>query len=380
MALVLWLVHFTVPLAYYAYLNKCMGRPWNIKVDSEYTPSIVVIVPTYNEAALIVRKLEDIKAQEYPKEKLEIVVVDSVSTDGTADLARRWSLKNRDINMRVIEDAVRRGKIFAMNHALNEISESIELVVFTDADCIWRSEALRNTVKYFYDSIIGAVTCSIYPLKGNRVSSETVYRDYNNVIRIAESKVWSTPISHGPLATFRHDLLRKIGGIPTWGWADDSGSVTLLSFLGYRCIAVPDVVVYEDIPQSLRGNLIRKVRRARQLVHIFLNAKQELTNSALKPNKAFEHIFVMEKMLHVVNPWILVLAAILSLIDFIINPFQNIYVGVIIGALMICVFVSKTFRMWLLTQVILVYAFVKNLFGGSLLMWEPVKEIRVNAH
>jgi cellulose synthase/poly-beta-1,6-N-acetylglucosamine synthase-like glycosyltransferase len=91
-ALALALTHFATPLAYYTYLKiNWLNKPWNINRDPNYKPKVSVIVPTYNEAKFIEKKLEDIARQNYPKELLEIIVIDSASTDGTAELARRWA-------------------------------------------------------------------------------------------------------------------------------------------------------------------------------------------------------------------------------------------------------------------------------------------------
>jgi cellulose synthase/poly-beta-1,6-N-acetylglucosamine synthase-like glycosyltransferase len=91
-AVALALLHFGTPLAYYAYLKtKWLGRPWNVRRDPGYKPKVTVIVPTYNEAKFVEKKLEDIARQNYPKELLEVVVVDSASSDGTAEIARRWA-------------------------------------------------------------------------------------------------------------------------------------------------------------------------------------------------------------------------------------------------------------------------------------------------
>lgn len=85
-------VHFGTPLAYYMYLKKWwLNRPWSLKTDENYRPKVTVIVPTYNEARLIRRKLDDIYAQDYPRGKVEVVVVDSASIDGTPRLVREWA-------------------------------------------------------------------------------------------------------------------------------------------------------------------------------------------------------------------------------------------------------------------------------------------------
>jgi len=82
LALALALTHFSIPLLYYLYLkSRWLNKPWDIKKDPSYRPRATIIVPTYNEAGLIRRKLGDIACQDYSKELVKIIVVDSTSID-----------------------------------------------------------------------------------------------------------------------------------------------------------------------------------------------------------------------------------------------------------------------------------------------------------
>jgi cellulose synthase/poly-beta-1,6-N-acetylglucosamine synthase-like glycosyltransferase len=335
---------------------------------------MTVIIPTRNEASLIEHRLDNVSDQSYPLEKIEIMVVDSGSTDNTVDIAEKWRaqhLANMG-NVLVIEESVRRGKIFAMNCALKHVSHSTDIVVFTDADCKWSPDALRNAAKYFADRTVGGVTCSIFPFGHTASSMEYVYRRYGNLIRVGESKLWTTPIFHGPFAAFRQALLREIGGIPTWVWADDSGPAALLGLMGYRCLAAPDIVAYELVPTSLRTNVSLRTRRARHLIHLFLEMNKVTSEMALKPSGTTKRVYFIEKLLHLLNPWILVLAMILLLVESVLSPSL---MGATLVLCFLMSFASNRFRTWVLTQAILAYAFLKNILAEDPLIWEPVREI-----
>ena len=91
MAIVLALLHLSFPLLYYLYLrNGWLGKPWDLRRDPGYRPRVTIVIPTYNEAGLIRRKLDNIASQDYPKELAEIIVVDSASSDGTPRIVREW--------------------------------------------------------------------------------------------------------------------------------------------------------------------------------------------------------------------------------------------------------------------------------------------------
>jgi cellulose synthase/poly-beta-1,6-N-acetylglucosamine synthase-like glycosyltransferase len=75
LALTLALIHFGFPLLYYFYLrSRWLNKPWDLGRDPGYRPRVTIIVPTYNEANLIRRKLDDIASQDYPRELVEIIV------------------------------------------------------------------------------------------------------------------------------------------------------------------------------------------------------------------------------------------------------------------------------------------------------------------
>jgi cellulose synthase/poly-beta-1,6-N-acetylglucosamine synthase-like glycosyltransferase len=222
LALAFALTHFSIPLLYYLYLrSRWLNKPWDIKKDPSYRPRVTIIVPTYNEAGLIRSKLDDIASQDYPKELVEIIVVDSASTDSTPSIVREWMESRREFKVVLIEEGVRRGMVHALNYALRFVSSDSEVVIFTDVDSFWDADTLKKIVSYFADPSVGAVTASIEPLE-KELRTESAYRRFYNNVRVAESKIHSTPIHNGALVAFRKGLLDRIGGLPTYTGNDDS--------------------------------------------------------------------------------------------------------------------------------------------------------------
>jgi len=375
LAIALGVTHFSVPLIYYTYLRRQVDRPWHIKFDASYEPILTVVIPTYNEAALIENRLENIKNQSYPKEKMEVVVVDSASTDETVNIVRKWSSRNPDINVKVLEEPVRKGKSYALNMALKSITSGI--IILTDADSLWARNALKEAIKYFSDELVGAVTAVKEPKVTNQNRSqaiESTYRSFYNIVRVAESKIHSTPIFHGELAAFKKNVIEEIGGFPTNVGADDSHMATLIALKGYRAIAALEVVTYELVPSSWRGYAKWKRRRAKHLVQHFSLLLRRLTNAP----REFRKVLRVESFLHILNPWLLLMAFIVFLVSLTtegLSLLKMVVVFVVLTTLLIRQ-ARRILLMWILDQCILVYSSIAGIRSRELI-WRKIDELRM---
>src|SRR5436309_5760078 len=100
-------------------------------------PSVTVIVAAHDEEAVIERRVENLRALDYPAEKLEVVVTSDASTDRTEELAAA-------AGARVVRNA-RDGKVAAQDHAVRETQSDI--VAFSDANATWAPDALQKLVR-----------------------------------------------------------------------------------------------------------------------------------------------------------------------------------------------------------------------------------------
>ena len=351
-ALALAGIHFGAPLIYYwRAKSRWLRRPWGIRVDDDYRPRVTVVIPTYDEATIIEGRLNNLYAQDYPKELMEIFVVDSASEDGTAEIVKRWS-EGKDINLKLLVEDERKGKFHALKAALEQISPKSEIVVFTDADASWEPDSLSIAAKYLADNEVGSVTASI--TYGDE-TIENVYRGYFNTLRVAESKIHSTAIHNGPFLAIRGELIRKMG-LPDFLGSDDSAFGSFIAFGGYRAIQVDDITVKEP----MRGNpFLRKVRRAQHLLLSFLTTKRYAKKRGLYRRSSFDRIWKVEWWLHVINPWLLLISVGLFVINMVLFKSLVSSVLLLVG---LALSASKTFRTWVLQQFYLTAATVRNLW------------------
>lgn len=352
-------IHFGVPLGYYSYLKrKWLRTSWNIKVDEWFRPKLTVMIPTYNEGDVIRSKLDNLYSQEYPIPLVQAIVIDSASEDGTTAIVEEWRREHLDLSLSLIKDRERRGMVPSLNQALKSYPMTGDIVLFTDADAIWNPCALRNVVKYFADPNVGAVTTSVVPVDHAIERTEAAYRSFYNTVRVAESKIHSTPVHNAQgLVAFRALVLHIIGGLPAYTGNNDSTPASITAFMGYRAIQIDDEVFREQMGQQRR--FLKKVRRAQHLLLSFLITKSYAKERGLYRKSAFNTIWRIEWYLHVANPWLFVASVAILLTDLLIFKSLGALVLSVLGLLLLG---SGIFRMWVTEQVYLLVALFRNLW------------------
>ena len=363
--LVILAVHFTIPTIYYLIAKGWLGRDWGIRPsDVDDPPFVSVMVPTYNEAKTITERLSDIASQDYPRDRFEIIVVDSGSTDGTLDRVYDWIREHGDVKVKVIEEGVRLGKAHALNTALKYAEGDV--VVIADADSKWFPDSLRRAIAWLMGDGVGAVSCNKIPRhKGNIIEEE--YRNYYDIIRMAESKKYYSAIFHGELAAYRKDLLLKIGGFPNYLGADDSHTAGLITLSGFRAIIPEDVRCIEYVPS--KGYWSWRIRRAQHLIQNFSKLIGMVLTNRAKPPSNYKPVLYTETYLHLVNPWLFLVGTALV----IVSAMRGALLPMIILLIGLTLLASRFFRTWVVTQAILAIAMIRNTWNKEL-VWKKAKK------
>jgi hypothetical protein len=132
--------------------------------------------------------------------------------------------------------------------------------------------------------------------------------------------------------------------------------------LGFRAIQVDNIVVKEPI----RGSQFRrKIRRAQHLLLNFLKTKRYAKKLGVyRRTKSFEKVWRMEWWLHVINPWLLIICAILLTM----STFYRSFTALILLGTGLIFLIIKAYRTWVLQQFYLVIAATRNLWTKEI-MW-----------
>jgi len=266
-------------------------------------PSLTIVLPVWNEEMVIKNKLEDLAIQDYPKDKMEILVIDSDSSDSTMEIFHKWkSDSSHGVKVKSIQMPSRLGKSAAINRILVEPLNT-DAIVITDADALLAEGALRRIGRWLSNPNIGAV-CGSQQILGdsdsNHFIDEKTYRSFYHDIRIGESTVFSSPIFEGSLAAYRNSLVLGHQIDATYN-ADDSQLAVLINRLGSRSIMDPELCFFEYLPSTKEAAAIRRLRRANGLVHLFSRNRPSKFSTI---NRKFSKIMQIEAWIHLVMPFL----------------------------------------------------------------------------
>lgn len=219
----------------------------------DVTPGLSIIIAAHNEDASLPAKLQNLAAVDYPVGLVEIIVASDGSTDATVDSARRLARDGRPA-IEVL-DLPRVGKARALEEAVQR--SSAEILVFTDANSILRSDALRHLVSPFADPAVGGVAGNQVYFEGDPgTEGEQVFWNLERRLKQAESDAGHTISATGALYAVRRSLFR---GVPE-GVTDDFAVSTGVIEQGRRLVFAPDAVAFEQPANETAAEFGRKRR------------------------------------------------------------------------------------------------------------------------
>lgn len=370
--LIFWIGGSVLGLFYIGYYSLCIyinkHRGFGVDKDRDFRPKVSMVIATWNEEDSIGGKLENTLKLDYPKNKLEILVVDSGSTDRTRDMVKKFIRKSRRIKL--VTQKKRRGKSCALNKAFKFATGDI--VVISDADCRLKKDILLKSMPYFSDDTVGALTGreSIINSGENLATrTEKTYRNFYYLIRGAESRLNSTYVFDGPFAAFRKNLLTKLDNSIV---ADDSQLALNIKKQGYRTISIPEAIYYEYAPSKLSDRTKQKSRRAEGLTQSLMGS---ISTFMFRREYGLFGMFIFPAgiFMHIVSPFILLV----TIITFLLLPIELL--AILIPLLAVTLLIPRT-RRFLLTflhsQYSLLIGVLKHLLAKPDYSWKKIENTR----
>jgi biofilm PGA synthesis N-glycosyltransferase PgaC len=224
-------------------------------------PVVSIIVPAYNEGAVIEVALESHVKMTYPN--LEIIVVDDGSSDDTADRARACAKRfpGRCILVHKIPNG---GKGNALNYGIRKAKG--EFILCVDADSKVDPDSLWYAIRHFNDPRIAAVAGNIKVMNRQSLLSGLQALEYvigQNLTRRVLGIFHSVNIVPGPFSLFRASALREAGGFEDDTFAEDCDLTLRLLAKGWRVVDEMNAIARTEAPEGALSFIRQRYRWTR---------------------------------------------------------------------------------------------------------------------
>ena len=342
----------------------CFYRP---PKEGGEEPPVTVAVSCKNEEDSIRRTIDCIFASEYPPERLQVIVVDDGSTDGTWAEMERARAEHPALEL--IRFEANRGKRHGMAAAARRATG--EVVVYVDSDSFVRPDAVHRIVQGFADPEVGAV-CGHAQVENAAVNVLTKMQEVRyyvafRIVKAAESLFSTVTCCSGCLAAYRRSIMMEVldtwlaqsflGRAATFG---DDRSLTNFMLRRWRVIYDSSAVCSTVVPSSMRQFFHQQLRWKKSWIRESLLASLFMWKR--HPLAAF--YFYLGVMFPLVSPAVVFVALVLPLLGH--GQFSYLYVyGTGLMALLygLVYLVRHKSRLWF-------YGLVFSFFYMAVLVWQ----------
>ena len=373
-----WIFWGSLVFVFYAYagyllilagLSLFRSRP---VLMGNVQPMVSFVITAYNEELRIKDKIDNSLRQQYPRERLEIVVASDCSSDKTDEIVRSYASSG----VRLIRAAERKGKEAAQKLAVSQTNG--EVLVFSDVATTLPSDGIANIVKAFHDPTVGCVSSvdRFVDAQGN-LSGEGAYVKYEMLLRQLETKVNTLVGLSGSFFAARRTVCSP--------WADDlqSDFNTLLNSMrvGLRGISDPHSVGYYKNLSDEKKEYQRKVRTVLRGIAVLMRSLPMLN--------PFQYgMFAWQLFSHKLCRWLVPFAMIgAGISNAVLATQSSVYAMLLVGQLLFYVTAtayamfhwmpkSSVLRLpsfFVLVNLSILDAWMRYFRGDRVFRWEPSK-------
>lgn len=225
------------------------------KTKTPYYEEISILIASKNEKILLERTLDSIVKSDYPKDKIQVILITSGSTDDTTEYCNNFANTHGEIEIKVLsKDLPKKGKPAALNYGLEHVKNDI--VVLYDSGCILKTNTLKNLISPFHnekiDAVIGPVLVKNW--KDNKLT-KGIFLDYGIVsggglLFEVKNRLGSSAYSFGRNFAVRTKYLLKYDGFNEDSMTEDLYLSALLNLDGVDIRFSPKAKIYEYVPTS----------------------------------------------------------------------------------------------------------------------------------
>ncbi len=216
---------------------KFRTRP-AVQKSMDYQPGVTALITVHNGEVFLREKLNSLLAQNYPADKLSILVVSDGSTDQTASIAREYGRYSVELL-----ELPRGGKAASLSAGISRVRSPI--ILFTDVRQVFDRDAVAHLAANFADPTVGAVTGELAFADDSGHGEQAamdVYWRYELWVRRRHSEIDSLFNTTGAIYAARRELVQPI---PADTLTDDAVIPLRIFFQNYRVIFDPEAVAWD---------------------------------------------------------------------------------------------------------------------------------------
>jgi len=221
---------------------------------------VSIIVPCFNEGAHLGKAIESYLSLDYPKNMIEVIVVDDMSSDNSVEIARRYEKKYK--NVRVIVNSRNSGGAAEPTN-LGIKAAKYNYIAVADADSEPNRDALLKMIGFLQEdkSVVG-VTCSVLSKEPSTFIQKLQAVEYAVIAwgRKLLDMVDAVYVTPGPFALYKKKVLIEVGLFDTKNMTQDIEIVWRLLYHGYKVRMSLDTAVYSATPFKFKKWFRQRVR------------------------------------------------------------------------------------------------------------------------
>jgi len=216
------------------------------------TPLVTVTIPAYNEEGTISRTVRSVLNLDYPKKKLEIIIVNDGSTDRTEKIVKRLIQKEKGCKIRLINQE-NSGKGVAINKAIKHAKG--EFFVCLDADSMVKEDALKKMIPEFDNQDV-AIVLPLMKVKDPKNMLEKI-QWYEYLINFFYKKLMArldcVHVAPGPFSMYRKSVFEKIGKFSENNLTEDLEIAMRAQKSNYKIVQILSTEVYTYAPTTFKA-------------------------------------------------------------------------------------------------------------------------------
>jgi len=245
------------------------------KIELGVYPSVTIVVPCWNEENTIQRTVLSLLDLDYPKEKLQLFLIDDGSTDNTLKVLKEFETYS---NIKVFHKE-NGGKHTAVNLGLE--NNANDFFGCLDADSFVHPEALKRIITYFDNPEVMAVAPSIIIHKPKNFVQYAQKAEYEMAVYIKKMLGFldAIHVTPGPFSIFRKTVFDKIGNYRKAHNTEDMEIAYRMQSHRYKIEQCNDAYVYTVAPDTIKKLFKQRVR----WIYGFINNTLDYKRLILRP-------------------------------------------------------------------------------------------------